>query len=93
MVAKGSKKLFADNLVGCGYVLRFPNAKDNFMNTIFRIPIDLVEAGEYPGDGKPHILSVQICLCLILSVNSDAINFFTNVFCVCINLWKFFSSH
>ena len=27
------------------------------MNTIFCIPIDLVEAGEYPGDGNPQSIS------------------------------------
>ena len=57
LVAKGGKKLFADNLIGCGYAPRFPNAKASFMNTIFRIPIDLVEAGGYPGDGNPQSIS------------------------------------
>ena len=57
LVAKGGKEIFADNLIGIGYVRRFLNAKSSFMNTIFRINIDLVEAGEYPGDGKPQKIS------------------------------------
>ena len=57
LVAKGGKKIFADNLVGSGYIPRVANTNSNFMNTVFHTPIDLVETGEYPGDGKPQKIS------------------------------------
>ena len=57
LVAKGGKALFADNLVGRGYTPQFRNARGKFMNTIFNTPVDLIEAGDYPGDGKPKTVA------------------------------------
>lgn len=53
LVAKGGKEVFAQNLIGRGYTPRFEKAKSKFRNTIFGVDIDLIESGDYPGDGKP----------------------------------------
>lgn len=39
--------------VGRGYVAAFPGARKAFLDAESRIPIEILTAGEYPGDGKP----------------------------------------
>ena len=57
LLAKGGKKTFALNLIGRGYVPRFQGARSKFKNTVTSINIDLLETGDYPGDGKPKEIS------------------------------------
>ncbi len=44
---------FHDELVGLGYRPAFDGAKKKFRSTGENVPIDIIVAGEYPGDGKP----------------------------------------
>ncbi|MGH9840300.1 MAG: hypothetical protein ACREEM_16080 [Blastocatellia bacterium] len=44
---------FQDELVGPGYRPAFEGAKKKFRSTSENVPIDIIVAGEYPGDGKP----------------------------------------
>lgn len=44
---------FHDELVGLGYRPAFEGARKKFRSTNENVAIDIVVAGEYPGDGKP----------------------------------------
>jgi hypothetical protein len=44
---------FREQLVGKGYISRFPGAKKSFRDGFTGTSIDLIEAGEFPGDGTP----------------------------------------
>src|SRR5215211_2056116 len=44
---------FQDELVGLGYRPAFEGARKKFRSTGENVPIDIIVAGEYPGDGKP----------------------------------------
>lgn len=44
---------FQDELVELGYRPAFSGAKKKFRSTKENVPIDIIVAGEYPGDGKP----------------------------------------
>ncbi len=57
LLSKGGKEFFSRELVGRGYSPRFTSAKTKFKNTVYSINIDLLESGEYPGDGKPKEVS------------------------------------
>jgi hypothetical protein len=46
-------RTFHERLVGRGYVLAFPGATKSFIDTEARIRIEIVTAGEFPGDGLP----------------------------------------
>ena len=52
MTADGLQK-FHDELVGLGYVPAFPGARKRLRSTADGISIEVMTAGEYPGDGKP----------------------------------------
>jgi len=52
MSPEGLQK-FQDELVGLGYRPVFEGAKKKFRSTAENVPIDIIVAGEYPGDGKP----------------------------------------
>ncbi|HEV8488070.1 MAG TPA: hypothetical protein VGV87_31405 [Blastocatellia bacterium] len=43
---------FIESLVGLGYVPLFPGARKKFKDTRTGVSIDIVTAGEYPGDGE-----------------------------------------
>lgn len=43
-------------LVGRGYVPRFPGARKKLKDTTTGIPVDFITSGEYPGDGKPKAI-------------------------------------
>ena len=57
LLMKGGKEMFARYLVGRGYSPRFEKAKSKFKSTVFNIHIDLLESGDFPGDGKPKEVS------------------------------------
>ena len=44
---------FRNRLVGRGYVLAFPDASKTFRNAETQVKVEVITAGEYPGDGKP----------------------------------------
>jgi hypothetical protein len=48
---------FARLCVGRGYVAAFPGARKAFVDAESRVPIEVVTAGEYPGDGKPKAVA------------------------------------
>jgi len=48
---------FHHELVGLGYAPAFQGARKQFRATRDGIPIELISAGEYPGDGKPKPVS------------------------------------
>lgn len=52
MTTEGLRK-FTEELVGRGYRPAFEGATRKFRATAENIPIEVITAGEYPGDGKP----------------------------------------
>ena len=44
---------FAAALVGSGYRPKFPGASKTFRSTAENVPIEIITAGDYPGDGLP----------------------------------------
>jgi hypothetical protein len=44
---------FQTELVGLGYRPAFEGAKKKFRSTSENVPVEIIVAGEYPGDGKP----------------------------------------
>jgi hypothetical protein len=48
---------FHDELVGLGYVPAFAGARKRLKSTADGTPVELIAAGEYPGDGKPKPVS------------------------------------
>lgn len=44
---------FRNELVGLGYRPAFEGAKKKFRTSADNIPIEIITAGEYPGDGRP----------------------------------------
>ncbi len=52
MTKEGLQK-FRDQLVGLGYRPAFPGATKQFKTSQDNIRVDVITAGEYPGDGKP----------------------------------------
>ncbi len=48
---------FREKLVGLGYRPAFEGARKNFRTAQENIPIDIISAGEFPGDGMPkHVV-------------------------------------
>ena len=45
--------LFREKLLGRGYILDFPEAEKSFRDTETNIKIEVITAGEFPGDGLP----------------------------------------
>ena len=48
---------FHEELIGPGYVPAFPGARKRLRSTKDGVRIDVITAGEYPGDGKPKPVS------------------------------------
>ena len=53
LIAREGLEKFHDLLIGRGYIPAFPGARRSIRETENRVRIDMVLAGEYPGDGKP----------------------------------------
>jgi hypothetical protein len=45
--------LFHEKLLGRGYILDFPGAEKSFRDTETNVKIEIITAGEFPGDGLP----------------------------------------
>ena len=54
--AEGLDK-FHEQLIGLGYAPAFPGARKRLRSTKDGVRIDVIAAGEYPGDGKPKPVS------------------------------------
>lgn len=48
---------FREKLVGRGYVAAFPDAAKSFRDTETNVKIEIITAGEFPGDGLPKPVS------------------------------------
>lgn len=53
LVPRGSIPRIHELLVGLGHVPAFPGARKALRNTRTGVRVDMIEEGEYPGDGKP----------------------------------------
>lgn len=42
-----------ERLIGLGYRPKFPGARKKIVDTVRNVPIELIQTGEFPGDGKP----------------------------------------
>src|ERR1043165_7642438 len=51
---------FHRELIGLGYVPAFPGAKKRLRSTRDNVPIEVIVAGESPGDGKPKPVSFPV---------------------------------
>src|SRR5947199_6213541 len=48
---------FGETLVGRGYVATFPGARKHFRDADTGVPVEIITAGEYPGDGLPKAIA------------------------------------
>jgi Nucleotidyl transferase of unknown function (DUF2204) len=51
---------FHQELIGLGYIPAFPGARKRLRSTRDGVPIEVILAGEYPGDGKPKPVSFPV---------------------------------
>lgn len=49
----GGLARFHEQMVGRGYVQAFDGARKHFRDAETGVPVEVITAGEYPGDGKP----------------------------------------
>ncbi len=56
MTREGLEK-FQEQFVGRGYRLAFQGARKTFRDTDTQVKIEIITAGDYPGDGKPKPVS------------------------------------
>jgi hypothetical protein len=57
VMTKEGLEAFHRELIGLGYVPAFPGAKKRLRSTRDGVPIEVIVAGEYPGDGQPKPVS------------------------------------
>jgi len=57
LLSKEGLEKFHEELVGRGYRPAFEGARKKFRSTDRNVPIEIITAGEYPGDGKPKPIS------------------------------------
>jgi len=57
LLSKEGLEKFHEELVGRGYRPAFEGARKKFRATNRNVPIEIITAGEYPGDGKPKPIS------------------------------------
>lgn len=53
LMSQEGLEVFKREMVGLGYVATFAGARKHFRDAETGVKIDIVTAGEYPGDGKP----------------------------------------
>jgi hypothetical protein len=53
LLSKDGLQKFREQLVGRGYIPLFPGANKHFKDSIHGVNVEVITAGEYPGDGKP----------------------------------------
>ncbi|MCA1815647.1 MAG: nucleotidyltransferase family protein [Acidobacteria bacterium] len=74
MTAEGLEK-FHRELVGLGYAPAFSGARKRLRATRSNVPVEIIVAGEYPGDGKPK--PVKFPKPAEASVEIDGVRFVT----------------
>lgn len=74
LTAEGLER-FHDELIGLGYAPAFPGARKRLRSTKDGVRIDVIAAGEYPGDGKPKPVSFPNPA--DASIEIDGVNFAT----------------
>jgi hypothetical protein len=74
MTAEGLEK-FHRELVGLGYAPAFQGARKRLRATQSNVPVEIIVAGEYPGDGKPKPVSFPVPA--EASVEIDGVRFAT----------------
>jgi hypothetical protein len=57
LLTKEGLERFRDQLVGLGYVAAFEGAQRKFRTTEENVPVEVITAGEFPGDGLPKPVS------------------------------------
>jgi Nucleotidyl transferase AbiEii toxin, Type IV TA system len=60
VLTKEGLETFHRELIGLGYVPAFSGAKKRLRSTRDNVPIEVIVAGEYPGDGKPKPVSFPV---------------------------------
>jgi hypothetical protein len=53
LMTKEGLETFREQLVGLGYLPAFKDARRKFRTTKENIPVEIITAGEFPGDGLP----------------------------------------
>ncbi len=53
LMTRDGLQTFREKLIGLGYRPAFEGAKKKFRTTDSNVPVEIILAGEYPGDGKP----------------------------------------
>jgi nucleotidyltransferase AbiEii toxin of type IV toxin-antitoxin system len=66
---------FHRELIGLGYAPAFPGAKRRLRSTRDGVSIEVMTAGEYPGDGKPKPVSMPEPF--VASIEIDGVRFVT----------------
>jgi hypothetical protein len=66
---------FHHELIGLGYVPAFPGARKRLRATASGVSIEVLTAGEYPGDGKPKPVSFPVPA--TASINVDGVRLVT----------------
>jgi hypothetical protein len=74
MTAEGLET-FHRELVGLGYTPAFQGARKRLRATRTNVPVEIIVAGEYPGDGKPKPVSFPVPV--EASVEIDGVRFVT----------------
>jgi len=75
IVSPGGLERFHRELIGLGYVPAFAGARKRLRSTLDGTPVELIAAGEYPGDGKPK--PVRFPLPSEATVEIDGVKFVT----------------
>ena len=60
VLTKEGLETFHRELIGLGYIPAFPGAKKRLRSTREGVSIEVILAGEYPGDGKPKPVSFPL---------------------------------
>jgi hypothetical protein len=74
LTAEGLEK-FHRELVGLGYAPAFPGARKRLRAARANVPVEIIAAGEYPGDGRPKPVSFPVPASA--SVEIDGVRFVT----------------
>ena len=60
VLTKEGLEAFHRELIGLGYAPAFPGARKRLRSTRDGVPVEVIVAGEYPGDGKPKPVSFPV---------------------------------
>ncbi len=60
VLTKEGLEAFHRELIGLGYAPAFPGARKRLRSTRDGVPVEIIVAGEYPGDGKPKPVAFPV---------------------------------